>query len=78
MIHKVTRYMTFREVSATAKTITVHVTNNASGGLLGQIKWYAPWRQYCFFPADDCVFNHSCLTEIVQFIQIIGRPNDAQ
>ena len=36
---------------------------------LGMIKWYAPWRQYCFFPADDCVFSKSCLEDVNNFIQ---------
>ncbi len=35
---------------------------------LGHIKWYAPWRCYCFYPAELTVFNALCLTEIGEFL----------
>lgn len=36
---------------------------------LGQIKWYGPWRQYCFFPEDETVFNKTCLKDIMCFLE---------
>lgn len=35
-----------------------------SGGSLGIAQWYSPWRQYCFFPAAQCVFNVGCIEDI--------------
>ena len=36
--------------------------------VLGIIRWYGPWRQYCFYPAHDTVFNKECLNDIYDFI----------
>ena len=41
---------------------------------LGYVKWYAPWRQYCFYPEIEspdrigCIYANSCLTDITNFI----------
>lgn len=37
--------------------------------ILGEIKWFPQWRQYCFFPEDDCVFSKGCMADINQFIE---------
>lgn len=36
---------------------------------LGMIKWYPPWRQYCFFSCENTVFNSECLDDINAFVQ---------
>lgn len=36
--------------------------------ILGEVKWYAQWRQYCFFPEDDCVFSKGCMSDINNFM----------
>jgi len=48
---------------------------------LGIIKWYAPWRKYCFFPmgekykngfysvVHETVFEEVCLRDIAKFIE---------
>lgn len=38
---------------------------------LGTVKWYAPWRQYCFYPSEETVWSRSCLKEIIEFTQIL-------
>ena len=35
---------------------------------LGQVKWYAPWRQYCFYPVPETIFNVGCFKDINDFI----------
>jgi hypothetical protein len=37
--------------------------------ILGEVRWYAPWRRYTFFPADRMLFDVACLEEIVAFIK---------
>lgn len=39
-----------------------------SSAILGHIRWYAPWRQYCFMPSPGCVFNVGCMRDIIAFI----------
>lgn len=33
---------------------------------LGQIRWYAQWRQYGFYPEEGTVFEKTCLTDITE------------
>lgn len=58
--------LTFIQVSDTGKTKTWDVINNDT--CLGFVKWHAPWRRYCFYPADAMLFDVSCLTEVIGFI----------
>lgn len=44
---------------------------NDSDYCLGLIRWYSPWRQYCFEPEEDAdaIFNNQCLLDIAVFLQ---------
>ncbi|MDR1954303.1 MAG: hypothetical protein LBQ21_07545 [Clostridiales Family XIII bacterium] len=70
MMQKRCKYITFAEVEREGrKTKIFAIINNLSGAVLGNIIWYGPWRQYCFFPAGDhVVFNKGCLEDICGFI----------
>lgn len=63
------QYIFFFRVAQKPKTSVWSCMNNKSGATLGHIKWYAPWRQYCFFPAGETVFNAGCLDDINDFIK---------
>ena len=52
-----------------SKTWIWFVLNKSTDYVLGTIKWYSQWRQYCFFPSADTVFNVKCLVDIQDFIQ---------
>lgn len=54
--------------SASGKTLVYGVISVTQGDLLGHIRWYGPWRQYCFFPAPGTIWNVGCLNDINQFI----------
>lgn len=36
--------------------------------MLGEIRWYAPWRRYCFYPKDNTLFDRNCLLEVIAMI----------
>jgi hypothetical protein len=38
-----------------------------NGRELGTIKWYGPWRKYCFCPVANVVFEQDCLRCIADF-----------
>jgi hypothetical protein len=61
-------YIHFEQIGQKPKTSVWACRSNSSKAILGMIEWYPPWRQYCFFPAPDCVFNVSCLDDIKHFI----------
>jgi len=51
------------------KTKVFAIASKLSGACLGYIKWYAPWRQYCFFPGLNTVFSNSCLQCLLEFVK---------
>ena len=61
-------YIGFHDEPTPTKT-HVWTIRTTSGDPLGKIKWYAPWRKYCFYPIGGCVFETVCLGEIIQFIK---------
>lgn len=50
------------------KTSVWEISSNSNGAVLGYVKWYGAWRQYCFFPEPECIFNTGCLAEITTFM----------
>ena len=42
--------------------------NNKTGGVLCEIYHYAPWRKYVFEGQGGCVFDTSCLQDILHFM----------
>jgi hypothetical protein len=58
-------YLRFVELSTpNRKTPIVEVRSRSSNALLGQIKWYGAWRQFCFWPEPATIFNIGCMTDI--------------
>lgn len=58
-------YRNIRE-SDTGKT---HIFDIFNGDvMLGEIRWHAPWRRYCFYPKEHTLFDRSCLAEIISML----------
>jgi hypothetical protein len=36
---------------------------------IGIISWYKPWKQYVFSSREGCVFNNSCLRDVLDFME---------
>jgi hypothetical protein len=53
------------------------VSEKKTGGQLGVIRWYGPWRGYCFFPSWDVVFDGGCLTQIVDWLVTLNAAHKA-
>ena len=62
-----TTRLTFAQIGDTGKTFLWTVNNGAVR--LGEIRWYAPWRRYCFFPQSQTLFDAACLLELIWFIR---------
>ncbi len=43
--------------------------NNKTDAVLGWVEYCQPWKQYTFEGKKDCVFNASCLTDILDFMK---------
>lgn len=58
------------------KTDIYAVINKNSKFVLGYIKWFPSWRQYCFFPEGDTVFSAGCIQDILNFIEEVKNYGD--
>lgn len=68
------QFLHFVLVGKKAKTEVWSCRNNKTGDQLGVVEWYAPWRQYCFFPTVQAVYSAGCLEDIAAFIKYLkGR-----
>jgi len=63
------KYIRFELLKELPKTKHYTVLNIKSDDILGWIKWYGPWRQYCFFPLHNTIFNNGCMLDIIDFIK---------
>jgi len=50
------------------KTRVYEVRGRRSDVLLGMVKWYGPWRQFCFYPEATTIFNNGCLSDLTGVI----------
>ena len=46
------------------KTRTYEISSRSAGGILGQIEWYGPWRQFVFSPMGNTVWSDGCLDDL--------------
>lgn len=51
------------------KTHKYDVINNNRDDLLGVIKWYSNWRQFCLFThGGDIIWSEGCLADVQEFL----------
>lgn len=67
------------------KTWIIDVFAENNDVQLGQVRYYAQWRRYGFFPADGTVFERVCMRDIMSFLILIDtqqkngiKPSDPQ
>ncbi len=63
------KYLEFDRIGWTGKTGVWNVLSKSHGFILGQIKWFGRWRQYCFWPSPNTIFNPECMGDISGFIR---------
>jgi len=71
-ILKETEYLRFIDFPPREKTKVVAVMNKHHEEIIGMIKWFAKWRQYCFFPVNNTVWNINCLNDINSVITMLA------
>ena len=68
-VFKETKYLAFVIAPTEKKTLTVAIINRHHQEIIGEIKWFAKWRQYCFFPYKDTVWNTTCMDDVHSVIK---------
>ena len=71
------QYIHFVVVKVLPKTSVWNCYNTKSGDMLGVVKWHPSWRQYCFFPVVDTLFNVGCMNDVIHFITQLKNKGDA-
>jgi hypothetical protein len=62
-------YLYFEETwPSDKKTAIIYVRSKSSSDVLGEIRWYGPWRQYTFWPSGETIFNKGCMLDILGVI----------
>jgi len=61
-------YLTFRlhDKSESGKTNIWKIISSSIE--IGTVKWFGHWRKYVFYPADNVLFDTTCLREISDFL----------
>jgi hypothetical protein len=71
-ILKETQYLRFIEFEKKEKTRVIAVMNKHHEEVIGMIKWFSRWRQYCFFPTNETVWNINCLNDVNEVITMLA------
>ncbi len=71
------KWIVFAEIEMPAgrKTRVWKVEAKDGGGQIGLVSWHGPWRQYCFFPFGERVFNRDCLRDLAEFCKTQTREH---
>ncbi len=69
-----TEYLSFEQTDNPGRKTGVWIVRSIrSGATLGTIRWYGPWRQYCFWPTTATIFNTDCLVGIADRVETCNR-----
>ena len=71
-------YIYFEKVASTSKTDIYELRNERTDSVLGVVQWYGSWRQYCFFPKGETIFNKGCLSSILDFLTEVNKIHYAK
>lgn len=55
------------EILPNRKTPIYNIINN-NNLKIGQIRWYGPWRKFCFYPDSDTIWDNKCLQDVLNII----------
>ena len=71
-------FLNFEETVHFTKTDVVSVLEKRTGELLGEIKWFGPWRHYVFFPAPNCAWSDRCLSDLSKYVTYMNERHFAR
>ena len=56
-------------LSTSGKTNIWRVHSKHDGSFLGEVRWFARWCKYSFFPWNGCIFEQECLRYLAEFLE---------
>lgn len=71
---RVTEYIIFEPAEPKPNTKVWRVLSKRYDDVLGFVKWYAKWRQYCFYP-EGIILNSGCISDIEAFLVQVNEEH---
>lgn len=73
------KWLDIIELTQIGKTRRFRIDSKCSHCRLGEIKWYSPWRHYCFFPIAgfETIYSDRCLETLSKFISKLNEEHKA-
>jgi len=62
------KYLSAKVVKVLPKTVVMDISNKHHGDVLGQVRWFPNWRQYCY-KIGDVWYSASCLRDLAGFLE---------
>lgn len=75
---KETRYLRFTKIERPPdkKTDTIIIENKSGNYILGRIKWFGRWRQYCFFAENETIWNSGCMEDVYDVLKDLKKQKN--
>lgn len=71
------KYLEFVRLDLAGRKTPIVTVHSRREALLGTIRWYGPWRQFCFYPEPATIFNVGCMNDIESVIADLKGERDA-
>ncbi len=67
------KFIHFAKCNPSSKGWLWGCLNNKDKDIMGVIIYYKPWKQHVIEFREGCVFNNSCLEDIIDFLGQLNR-----
>lgn len=65
-----TKYLIFAPLAVRPEMKTrIWAVKPKTGGIIGTVRWFGPWRQYALFPVMNSIYERQCLRDIADFCE---------
>ena len=58
-------YFFITKINEANRKTPIYYIFEYNANCIGEIKWYSPWRKFCFYPDKDTVWDNKCLNEVL-------------
>ena len=67
------KYFSITKVVQYKRKTAIYYIWGFNGVCIGEIKWYAPWRKFCFHPYNETVWSNDCLINVIDFVATVNH-----
>ena len=60
------------EEVAGGRTTRYRVMTKRPEHIIGWVRWYGPWRAWCFLPYEGTIWSDNCLTDVLCLLKTLN------